>query len=125
MAHGASFAAVLPLGSVGTCVCCCKMQADACRLGIPAGSWKASPLLCCARYTATMPMVSVQIDSHMRFAQGWDAVLLRVLRQAEAAAGHPRVVLSTYPPGYEVCCRPSPTARAQGRLVTLHSVLAG
>ncbi|KAL4859532.1 [Skp1-protein]-hydroxyproline N-acetylglucosaminyltransferase [Chlorella vulgaris] len=42
-----------------------------------------------------------QIDSHMRFVQGWDAALLRMLRQAEAAAGHPRVVLSAYPPGYE------------------------
>ncbi|KAL4430803.1 hypothetical protein ABPG75_006059 [Micractinium tetrahymenae] len=43
----------------------------------------------------------LQIDSHMRFAPEWDAALLRMLRQAEAAAGHPRVVLSTYPPGYE------------------------
>lgn len=38
----------------------------------------------------------------MRFTQGWDAALLRMLRQAKAAASHPRVVLSTYPPGYEV-----------------------
>lgn len=38
----------------------------------------------------------------MRFVEQWDAALLRMLRQAEAAAGHPRVVLSTYPPGYEV-----------------------
>ena len=38
----------------------------------------------------------------MRFVHGWDAALLRMLRQAEEGAGHPRVVLSTYPPGYEV-----------------------
>lgn len=45
---------------------------------------------------------SAQIDSHMRFEAGWDVALLRMLRQAEAAAGHARVVLSHYPPGYEV-----------------------
>lgn len=38
----------------------------------------------------------------MRFVQGWDSTLLRMLRQAEQQAGHSRVVLSTYPPGYQV-----------------------
>lgn len=44
----------------------------------------------------------MQIDSHMRFVKGWDTALLRMLHQAGCAAGHPRVVLSHYPPGYEV-----------------------
>ena len=43
----------------------------------------------------------LQIDSHMRFVPGWDASLLCQLRQAGAAAGHDRLVLSSYPPGYE------------------------
>ncbi len=38
----------------------------------------------------------------MRFVEKWDASMLRMLRQAEEAAGHPRVVLSTYPPAYQV-----------------------
>jgi hypothetical protein len=44
----------------------------------------------------------LQVDAHMRFAAGWDDALLRALSQAQEAAGHPRVVLSAYPPGYEV-----------------------
>ena len=44
----------------------------------------------------------LQIDSHMRFAAGWDARLVAWLAQAEACAPHGRAVLSTYPPGYEV-----------------------
>eukprot|EP00887_Chlorella_sp_A99_P005631 scaffold1.g5631.t1 len=43
----------------------------------------------------------LQVDSHMRFAPGWDASLHRQLAAAEAAAGDQRVVLSTYPPGYD------------------------
>ncbi|KAI7838991.1 hypothetical protein COHA_007231 [Chlorella ohadii] len=42
-----------------------------------------------------------EIDSHMRFVDGWDTKLLRMLSQAEAAAGHSRIVLSTYPAGYQ------------------------
>ena len=38
----------------------------------------------------------------MRFVQGWDTLLLGMLRQAEQQAQHGRVVLSTYPPGYQV-----------------------
>ncbi|GAB4817949.1 hypothetical protein N2152v2_004995 [Parachlorella kessleri] len=43
----------------------------------------------------------LQVDSHMRFVQGWDTLLLGMLRQAEQQAQHARVVLSTYPPGYQ------------------------
>jgi hypothetical protein len=50
----------------------------------------------------------------MRFVAGWDESLLRMLRQAEAAAGHQRVVLSTYPPGYEVGVRMCVCAVAAG-----------
>ena len=55
-------------------------------------------------------MLLTQIDSHMRFVQGWDTLLLGMLRQAEQQAQHGRVVLSTYPPGYQVC------ADARGQL---------
>jgi hypothetical protein len=44
----------------------------------------------------------LQIDSHMRFAPGWDAALLGWLAQAEADSPGGRAVLSTYPPSYEV-----------------------
>lgn len=53
------------------------------------------------------------LDSHMRFARGWDAVLCAQLVQAEeaeaashaapaapAVAAPPRVILTTYPPDY-------------------------
>jgi len=52
------------------------------------------------------------LDSHMRFARGWDTVLCAQLAQAEeaeaashapaaaAAAAPPRVILTTYPPDY-------------------------
>ena len=44
----------------------------------------------------------LQLDSHMRFAPGWDASLRDWLQQAEAASCHGRAVLSTYPPPFEV-----------------------
>jgi Glycosyltransferase (GlcNAc) len=39
----------------------------------------------------------LQIDSHMRFAPGWDALLLEQL----AACPSPKPLLTTYPPAYE------------------------
>lgn len=39
---------------------------------------------------------SLQIDSHMRFAPGWDETMLEML----AACGAPDPVLTVYPPGY-------------------------
>lgn len=36
------------------------------------------------------------IDSHMRFAEGWDVEMIEMLRQT----GNPRAFLSTYPAGY-------------------------
>lgn len=40
---------------------------------------------------------TLQIDSHMRFEQGWDVDMLEML----AACPSENAVLSTYPPGYE------------------------
>lgn len=40
----------------------------------------------------------LQIDSHSRFAPGWDTSLLRMLR----ACPSPKPVLTTYPPGYHL-----------------------
>lgn len=37
------------------------------------------------------------IDSHMRFAPGWDVAMIEMLQQT----GNPRAFLSTYPAGYE------------------------
>lgn len=54
-----------------------------------------------ANTTQSMVPPLPQIDSHMRFVRGWDERLLGMLRQAAAAAGHERVVLSSYPPGYK------------------------
>ena len=45
----------------------------------------------------------LQLDAHMRFAPGWDKALMQWLRQAEADHPGSKPVLSTYPPGYEVC----------------------
>lgn len=39
---------------------------------------------------------TLQIDSHMRFVQDWDEILLGMLAQCPS----PRAVLSTYPPAY-------------------------
>jgi hypothetical protein len=39
---------------------------------------------------------TLQIDSHMRFVQGWDSLLLRMLQQCPS----PKPVLSAYPPPY-------------------------
>lgn len=44
----------------------------------------------------------LQIDSHMRFAQNWDARLLAWLHHAERSSRRGRAVLSCYPPPYEV-----------------------
>jgi hypothetical protein len=40
---------------------------------------------------------TLQIDSHHRFAKGWDVSLI----QQWKACNHPKAVLSGYPPGYE------------------------
>ena len=45
----------------------------------------------------------LQLDAHMRFAHGWDEALIQWLRQAEAEHPESKPVISTYPPGYEVC----------------------
>lgn len=42
----------------------------------------------------------LQVDAHMRFVRGWDTLCVEQLCRAQAIAGHPRVVLSTYPPGF-------------------------
>ena len=42
----------------------------------------------------------LQLDSHMRFVQGWDDVCLQQLHAAESLSQSERVVLSTYPPDY-------------------------
>ncbi|KAI8476494.1 MAG: GlcNAc-domain-containing protein [Monoraphidium minutum] len=47
----------------------------------------------------------LQIDSHMRFVEGWDELCIRQLQQAEAVSTFGRrargAVLSAYPPGYD------------------------
>ena len=40
----------------------------------------------------------LQIDSHCRFAPGWDALLLRMLQ----ACPSQKPMLTTYPPGYHL-----------------------
>ena len=45
----------------------------------------------------------LQLDAHMRFAPGWDEALIQWLHQAEAEHPGSQPVISTYPPGYEVC----------------------
>lgn len=42
----------------------------------------------------------LQLDSHMRFVQGWDVICLQQLHAAENSSGSKRAVLSTYPPDY-------------------------
>ncbi len=46
----------------------------------------------------------LQVDSHMRFVPGWDEHLVCWLAASEQQAQFGKAVLSTYPPGYEVCC---------------------
>lgn len=66
----------------------------------------ASPLsqgVCWARhhtqkYFAGEPY-TLQIDSHMRFARGWDDDLVGML-DSLLGAGHPRPLLSAYPPAF-------------------------
>lgn len=41
-----------------------------------------------------------QIDSHMRFEQGWDTELINILQQAQEIAGTEKVILSQYPAPY-------------------------
>lgn len=41
-----------------------------------------------------------QIDSHMRFAQGWDTKLKRMLKEAQELAGTDKVILSQFPAPY-------------------------
>ncbi len=68
--------------------------------------WREATGPCKARHLAQALWAGeqyyLQIDSHMRFAPGWDAQLLQWLRQAEAESGEGRAVLSAYPPSYEV-----------------------
>ena len=42
-----------------------------------------------------------QIDAHMRFEQGWDTTLIELHREL-CERGHPKPVLTHYPPGYSL-----------------------
>eukprot|EP01083_Nonionella_stella_P075705 205891_1 len=42
----------------------------------------------------------LSIDSHTRFVKGWDVQLIDMLRRCQQLSGHPRTVLSTYPPDF-------------------------
>lgn len=86
--------------------CSGKVKSSTCRCGLlliskscllRAGWSGGNP---CRIQSPSLP--ALQIDSHMRFIEGWDTALLSMLRRTEATAGHPRTVLSTYPPGYQV-----------------------
>lgn len=44
----------------------------------------------------------LQLDSHMRFAQGWDTKLLSMHKQAQNIAGIEKVIMSQFPAPYEV-----------------------
>ncbi len=44
----------------------------------------------------------LQIDSHMRFAPGWDEQLIHWLAACEQQAQFGKAVLSTYPPDFQV-----------------------
>ncbi|EKX45392.1 hypothetical protein GUITHDRAFT_71355 [Guillardia theta CCMP2712] len=63
--------------------------------------WKEARGPCWARYLAQRLWAGekyyLQIDSHMRFAEGWDEYLISQLGSCPS----PKPVLSTYPPGYD------------------------
>ena len=67
--------------------------------------WREATGPCRARHLAGSLWAGeeffLQIDSHMRFCQGWDRDLLGWIAAAEAMSSHGRAVISTYPPGYE------------------------
>jgi hypothetical protein len=44
----------------------------------------------------------LHIDSHMRFVRHWDELLIQQLLAAEVLEGSSKVILTTYPPGYEL-----------------------
>eukprot|EP00192_Tetraselmis_astigmatica_P008377 CAMPEP_0117655384 /NCGR_PEP_ID=MMETSP0804-20121206/4251_1 /TAXON_ID=1074897 /ORGANISM="Tetraselmis astigmatica, Strain CCMP880" /LENGTH=688 /DNA_ID=CAMNT_0005461733 /DNA_START=303 /DNA_END=2368 /DNA_ORIENTATION=- len=67
--------------------------------------WREATGPCRARHLAESLWAGegffLQLDSHMRFASGWDTAMLRWLEAAEAASTFGKAVLSSYPPGYE------------------------
>jgi [Skp1-protein]-hydroxyproline N-acetylglucosaminyltransferase len=61
----------------------------------------------------------LQLDSHMRFARGWDEELLRQWQLCD----DPRAVLSTYPPPYER--EESPSTASSAAVASSFSVKSG
>lgn len=63
--------------------------------------WREATGPCRARHLAASLWAgeahALQIDSHMRFAAGWDAALLDNLQQAEEIAGHHKAGLAHSP----------------------------
>jgi hypothetical protein len=43
-----------------------------------------------------------QVDSHMRFASGWDTELIKMLKDAQGIAKNERVILSQFPAPYNI-----------------------
>lgn len=78
-----------------------------CVLSVPCFSMRvrwpraASSLTLALAHMHLLCPASVQVDSHMRFVQGWDTLLLEQLHAAEAQSSCGKAVLSTYPVGYE------------------------
>ncbi|EFC45396.1 predicted protein, partial [Naegleria gruberi] len=67
-------------------------------------NYKQSQGPCFARYLIQQNLYDqedyyLQIDSHMRFDEGWDVTLIKQLKQVDDGSKHS--ILSTYPVGYE------------------------